>query len=127
MKTVFINIPEQDKKAGVENICRKLGISVRKLASDDAEKTLISIISGGRYELNAAPASVMQNAVKEYNIPEVIIFQGFEDDSLQEFLKAYKDTGLAKIPLKAVVTPYNIAWKLKDLSEHLIEESGAVK
>ena len=129
MKTLFINIPDAGKRAGVENICRKIGADIRRLGSEDADRTLISIVSGGKYDLGLQAPEKKDNsifgAVKSgaADLPEFIIFQGFDDDSLQEYLKAYRETGLEKIPLKAVLTPYNMSWTLKELIEQLKEES----
>lgn len=122
MKTLIINIPDPNKKAGLENLCKKLGINIRIVKDDDADKTLISIISGGKYELNGfSKPQVNPGAAKK--LPEFMIFQEFEEDALQEFLQNYRATGLERIPLKAVVTPYNISWTLYDLVEHLKEEN----
>ena len=129
MKTLFINIPDAGKRAGVENICRKIGADIRRLGSEDADRTLISIVSGGKYDLGLQAPEKKDNsilgAVKNdaADLPEFIIFQGFDDDALQEYLKAYRETGLEKIPLKAVLTPYNMSWTLKELIEQLKEES----
>ena len=129
MKTLFINIPDAGKRAGVENICRKIGADIRRLGSEDADRTLISIVSGGKYDLGLQAPEKKDNsifgAVKSgaADLPEFIIFKGFDDDSLQEYLKAYRETGLEKIPLKAVLTPYNMSWTLKELIEQLKEES----
>ena len=127
MKTLFINIPDTGKRAGVENICRRIGADIRRLGAEDADRTLISIVSGGKYDLNIQmPGKKDSSIIGNENateLPEFIIFQGFDDDSLQEYLKAYRETGLDKIPLKAVLTPYNMSWTLRELIKQLKEES----
>ena len=62
-----------------------------------------------------------------YTMPELIIFSGFDENSLNEFLKAYKAKGIEKVQLKAVITPYNLNWTLYDLIEHLKEEAMGVR
>ena len=97
---------------------------MKNIASRDAGKTVMSLVLGIE-----APASksVSEKIPTMYSMPEVLIFSEFDDDSLQEFLREYKAGGLEKIPLKAVVTPYNISWTLYQLIEHLKEESRQEK
>lgn len=129
MKTLFINIPDTGKRAGVENVCRRIGADIRCLKAEDADNTLLSIVSGGKYNLGIQTPEKKEKSILEHGkvkyaeLPELIIFQGFDDDSLQEYLKAYRETDLEKIPLKAVLTPYNMSWTLNELIEQLKEES----
>ena len=125
MKTLIVNIPDTNKKAGLDALCKKLGINVRVVNDGDADKTLISIISGGKYELNGFGGTNLKSGDSR-KLSEFIVFQGFEEDALQDFLRKYKETGLERIPLKAIVTPYNISWTLYDLVEHLKEESKRI-
>lgn len=59
-----------------------------------------------------------------YNMPDVMIFRGFDETELKSFLSEYKNAGIEKVALKAMVTPYNVVWTLYYLIEHLKEEAG---
>lgn len=116
MKTIFANIPDISKKEKLEKLCKELGINVRAIDPYDGERTLLSVVSGGKYELKET------KSITTHKLPEIIVFQGFGDEELQEFLKVYREKGLEKIPLKAIVTPYNLTWTLNELGKHLEDE-----
>ena len=80
--------------------------------------------TGKNIKINNNQVESAAKAPALYNMPELMIFNGFDSQTLDGFLNMYKMTGLPKIPLKAVVTPYNIKWTLYELIEHLKEESG---
>ena len=58
-----------------------------------------------------------------YELPELIIFSGFEETEVRTFLNEYKQWGIEKVSLKCMVTPFNLTWSLYDLVEHLKEEN----
>ncbi len=110
---IIIHIPEKEKKLKVEKICRSLKQPIIQVTTADAGRTLISILSGKKEN---APAWPM------YQLPELIIFAGLPDRLLDRFLAEFKAAGISNIPLKAVVTQYNIGWTLKDLAAELQKE-----
>ena len=128
MKTIYYNVLSEEKKGGLSQICQRLGIELVPIGSDCLNIRLIDLIARRFGELNSKmgnkeKANGAVQAPLLYNLPEFIIFNGFDDSSLEEFLTAYKFTGLPRVQLKAVVTPYNITWTLYELLEHLKEES----
>ena len=54
--------------------------------------------------------------------PAVIMFRGFDRDSLDPVLLAIRQAGLSHQPLKAMVTPTNWNWRLGDLYSELQQE-----
>ena len=54
--------------------------------------------------------------------PAVIMFRGFDRDSLDPVLLAIRNAGLTHQPLKAMVTPTNWNWRLGDLYSELQQE-----
>ena len=132
MSTIFINIPNEEKKNGISLICQRLGIEVRVIGNEYLNVCLGDIIIalsvenkvGKTVKIKKTPSDNTVNAPTLYNMPEIMIFNGFDSQALDGFLNMYKISGLSKIPLKAIVTPYNIKWTLYELIEHLKEESG---
>ena len=120
MKTIYLNIPDSFKKSGIINICQKLGIEKKDINNSDINKTILNIVSGKDVPQNVRSG---KKAPQMYCLPELMIFNEFDDESLEEFLKEYKASGLEKVVLKAMVTPFNIIWSLYELAEHLKEES----
>ena len=64
-------------------------------------------------------------------MPEIVIFSGVPNKSLDEFMLSYKNVGVPPISLKAVTTPKNINWTLyqliKELSSERTQMEGTVK
>ena len=118
MKTIFIHIIDQGKLNSIKELCTKLGIQIESIGNKDLGRSILSIISGDE----KLPAKI--DIPPMYNMPEVMIFQGFDEPELKSFLTEYKSAGIEKVTLKAMVTPYNIVWTLYNLIEHLKEENA---
>lgn len=56
---------------------------------------------------------------------QAMVMYGFTQKRLDEFLKSMRRAGLPVIPLKAVVTPYNVSWTFRALYEELEREEEA--
>lgn len=136
MKTIYINVLDEKKKNDILLVCQRLGVKVESVGSESLNKTLLSIFASMNNNdseklktnaLNNIGAFTLQSSKKApalYNLPEFMIFNGFTDEVLDEFLHAYRAAGIPKIQLKAVVTPFNIGWTLYELIEHLKEEAN---
>ena len=118
MKTIFIHITDTNKLNSIKDLCSKMGIKIESIGNKDLRRSILSIISGDE-KLNAKI-----NIPPMYNMPEVMIFRGFDESELKGFLSEYKNAGIEKVALKAMVTPYNVVWTLYYLIEHLKEEAG---
>ena len=53
---------------------------------------------------------------------EMMVFSGIDSGSLDEFLERYRAALIPVIPLKAVLTPYNIQWDAQQLYRELEKE-----
>ena len=123
-----MHIPEKAKKSAIENLCKRTDVRIKEINTHDGDKTLMSIISGGEYDLKGFGVTEKNAAntvplSKNGTLPELMIFQGFGEEELKQFLNSYKQEGIERITLKAVVTPYNITWTVNDLVDHLKAES----
>jgi len=119
---IFLHTSDQEKRKSIVALCKFLDIEVINIGYNDLNRTLGDLIEG-----KGASGSVISEGKDDvapalYQFPELIIFSGFDNDSLDEFLKCYRDQKIEKISLKAMVTPYNIAWSIYRLTEHLKEE-----
>lgn len=134
MKTIFIHIIDPVKYNSIIELCSKLDIKTESVTNRDLERTVLDIISQDNIKVNKGikPANGMflskDNTASlsiplMYNMPEVMIFKGFDETELKSFLTEYKSAGIEKVTLKAMVTPYNIVWTLYDLIVHLKEEN----
>ena len=124
MKTVYAHINNTNKLDSIKGLCAKLNIRIESVGNNDLDRPILNIVSGDE-KLNVSPGiSTTSNIPPMYNMPEVLIFQGFDEPELKYFLSEYKSAGIEKVALKAMVTPYNLVWTLYDLIEHLKEENA---
>lgn len=122
---IMYKINEPSKEKQVVNLCRKLGLKIRKLKDSDAKITVGTLTGNGK--INVSPNSQMLNTANQnvptgYSLPELIVFSGLKDNKLDEFLAEYKKMGIAPIGLKAVVTIHNVNWTMYELAEELVRE-----
>ena len=54
---------------------------------------------------------------------EMLLMAGFRDDQVDALLRGLRETGLAPIPLKAVLTPFNAMWDSVRLRRELTREA----
>ena len=57
---------------------------------------------------------------------EILVFVAFSEEKLDLFLRAYRQAGIAPIPLKAVLTPHNCSWSVYELTQELMREHIAM-
>ena len=51
-----------------------------------------------------------------------LLFNGFDNQMLGDFLTEYRKAGIEKINLKATITPYNLSWNSLQLRDELNRE-----
>ena len=124
MKTVFAHINNTNKLDSIKELCAKLKIRIEPVGNKDLGRPILNIVSGDDKLNVSSGISTGSNIPPMYNMPEVLIFQGFDESELKSFLSEYKSAGIEKVALKAMVTPFNIVWTLYDLIEHLKEENA---
>lgn len=127
METLYIHTNNKEKLSAIEKLCESLKITVKEIRNSDLNRTVLDIVASVPIMFNNMTninGGTVSKVPPLFLMPEVILFNGFNDESLQGFLAAYRKAGIEKVALKAVVTPYNITWTLYDLIEHLKEESA---
>ena len=135
MKTIFARIIYTEKFNSIKYLCTKLDIKLEPVGNNDLGRSVLDIISEGDTSLSKGTKPMggvllsMDNAASVnipliYNMPEVMIFKGFDETELKYFLNEYKKADIEMVALKAMVTPYNVVWTLYYLIEHLKEEAN---
>lgn len=115
------------KSTAVGQICEKLGWTAYEPDRKRYGETLGSLLgmpAGGGPAKNSQPRTIL--AAAEFPA-EMIVFCGIDGAELDMFLKEYKKTGIEPIPLKAMLTPYNIGWTAEKLFGELLEEHRRMK
>lgn len=118
---ILYYISDIKKEKQVKELCRRMQIPTRSLKSTDLNME-IGMLTG----IEGTTEKEHTKAPEGYPLPEVLIFSGFPDELLDNFLSAYKEAGIAPIGLKAVVTVHNRAWTLYELTVELMKERMAM-
>ena len=118
MEQVLVYTSDKEKARKIEALCTSLGVGFRLLTLGDMRFSVASVVSGDyKLPLGAAPPL---SAL--YVQPELMLFNGLKDRTLNAFLKKYRQENISPIPLKAVVTPFNCSWTLTELTGQLQRE-----
>ena len=100
---------KRDKREKLQKICDDLGITLMYISSEYYEQQLGAL---------AAIKGFKKKPIKSKELPfisEMIVLSGLNSQELDNFLKAYKKSGMPQIPLRAVLTPDNVFWTPKQL------------
>lgn len=116
----YLNDAKKEKQ--ILKLCSQQGIQTRKIKEKDVNVPLSTLagISG------VVSMTRAEKAPKDYEIPELLIFVGMSDGTLDEFLAEYRKQGIEPISLKATVTPHNISWSVYQLTVELIRERASI-
>ena len=110
----FAMAPE--KHAFLSGVCKRLGIRLVQVPVRDYGQKLGTL----------AGISGFPREGKVYAGPqlsaEMLVFSGMNSDQVDAFLEAYREGGLPRVNLKAVVTPSNIFWTPGQLFLELMNE-----
>lgn len=112
-------LPKTKEKA-VQEICKKQNVRYKAVARNLYHQPLGFL---------AGIAGIKKNAVVYEGdglAEEMLLFCGFTSEALDEFLAAYKETGMNPVALKAIVTPHNIFWDSVQLFEELQKERHSI-
>lgn len=118
MERILFYTTSKEKAGQVKALCEKLKIDFRRLTPGDIQQSVSAVVSGD-YKLplgKSAPLPAL------YVQPELMLFSGLKDKTLDRFLAEYRQAGIAPTDLKAVVTPFNCTWTLYQLTEQLLRE-----
>lgn len=111
-KILCYNVDESTV-ALLENLASRLKISVISVPIEDFGKPIALVASGVSSDRNPLMCST---------IPEgMAVFVSVPDTMLDVLLSAMREKGI-KIPLKAVLTPYNAVWDANTLYRELARE-----
>ena len=117
MEQILLYTTDNMKAQKIEALCSSLGVGFRRLTVGDLRFSVASVVSGDyKLPLGAAPLPSL------YVQPELMLFSGLKDRTLNAFLKRYRQEKITPIPLKAVVTPFNCSWTLVQLTMQLQRE-----
>lgn len=114
---LLIHINNSQKKEQIQNLAKRLNQEIRTFSAAEYDLTLASLLKGDKPKSKPKLPPL-------YVMPDIIIFSGLRDMELDKFLDEYKKADIAPTPLKAVVTPYNLNFKIGELTEHLKAEAA---
>ena len=122
---VMYYVQDENKRIQLEVLCMGMALQSKQLKASDLNEQ-VGVLAG----MKGVKTSEMQAAERVpaiFCMPEVIIFSGVSNKTLDEFLLSYKNLGLAPIKLKAVTTPKNVEWTLYHMISELAEECGQIE
>lgn len=118
---LMINFRDKDREEKISDIIRRKGIDVRR-------------VDRAMYDQKVAAMCGLDEFFDEtaiYEGPEfdreMMIFAQLKEGKLDEILAEMKNRGIAKVDLKAIATPYNITWTIRQLYSELTKEHKAVQ
>ncbi len=115
-KTILLYNLKNDKGVQIRRICSPLHISCR-----DVEPSEYMELIGALAGMPGFPCR--QQSVSPVTFSEeMMIFCGFSNDDIYQFLAQYKAAGITPVWLKASLTPNNIQWNSIELHKELSEE-----
>lgn len=126
---ILYYVQDEKKKIELEVIGMSMSIATKQLKPSDLN-TQVGKLAGLK---NITPLDLTQIEKPPviFCMPEIIIFSGILNKSLDEFLLSYKNIGIPPTKLKAVTTPKNINWTLyqliRELSSERTQIEGTVK
>lgn len=123
---VLYFIADSRKEKQITKLCRKLGIRLKGLKPEDSNTEIGALAGITRTDAGSAPVRSHASAPVGYVLPELLIFSGLSDESLDVFLAEYKKAGIEPVGLKAIVTPHNLTWTVYELTAELVRERTAM-
>ena len=108
----------EETTVALRRFAKRFGAEVRSIAPASYSLPIAAIVGG----LEGTPTALASE------LPEpMLIFANFPETLLDVFLDALRASDLPKVPLKAVVTPTNAAWRVDELYRELCRERAAVR
>lgn len=113
-KTILLFHVEKGKSDKIKTMCHRLGIRTITVPKTRYHHALGTLLNIGNFPVQESPA-------EEFTM-EMMVFSGLTSEELDLFLEAYRESGIAPIPLKAIVTPTNVFWSAVRLYRELTKE-----
>lgn len=110
-------LPERDRVA-LARFAKRYGVAVKDVKPASYALPIAAVVSGLNGELSAPVTELPEPMLVFANFPEVM---------LDVFLDALRASDLRRVPLKAVVTATNAAWRADELYRELCRERAAVR
>lgn len=111
---LLYNLP--GPKAGpLRTLCARQGVRAVEVSPADQGKSIGALL-GLPLPARPGPGTVPG---------ELLVLSGFTAQALDAFLDGFGPAGVGPIPLKAVVTPHNLAWTGVELYLELLKERRA--
>ena len=107
---------KKEKRLTVCTVAKKLGINVTDVARKDYGQKIGAIAGIQGFSKDRTTYTGPDFVV------EMIVFSGLNPPQMDTFLAEYKATGEQPVPLKAIITPYNISWTADALFRELMKE-----
>lgn len=109
------------KEKLIRQCCRSAGVDYRSMVPSDHTKSLGSLAG-----IDGIPPKAAAALDGEKIQSEMLVFSGFDQVALEEFLDLYRTMGIEKIDYKAMLTMHNIFWTPQSLYQELKKEHAAM-
>ena len=116
MQTVYLYNLHNPKGVSIRRLCGAMGIPVVEVSSQEYLQPIGAL--AGLPGFFRTPQRLEGVAFSD----EMMLFQDFDDTALSRFHTRYREAGIAKVDLKAGLTPHNIFWNSLQLHDELMEE-----
>ena len=111
------NYPE-DAAGKLRYLCMRQGITWRAVLPSEDTLPLRRLKAD-------APASEAEDGAHAFAVP-VMLFAGFTMRDMDRFSAAYKESGLPRVALRAMMTPTNSMWTVLQLYQELQKEHASL-
>lgn len=124
MRKIYLYTQDRGKALQISAIAMSQKIGFEQLSPKNLGQTVGSIAGTPKSAVkNTADSGVKGPIPLFYNMPEVLLMDGLAGPDLDAFLSAVNFTLSQPIKIKSVITPYNAAWTLYELIEHVKKEA----
>ncbi len=122
---ILYYVQDEKKKIQMEVIGMSMSIEMKPLKPSDLNTQIGKLV--GLKNITPLDWTQTEKPPAIFGMPEIIIFSGIQNKSLDEFLLSYKNVGIPPVHLKAVTTPKNINWTLYQLIKELYSERAQLE
>ena len=125
-KKVLLFHVSGEKASQIKELCNKMQITVVPVKDSMWGQSLGSL-AGIKGIAQSSPGSSAVPLSLAGASMEMMVFSGIPSNELDAFLANYREAGIPMIPLKAIITPYNIFWNAAQLYQELQKEHSQLQ
>lgn len=114
---LYFSAGNREKEKELQKLSEMLGIGFIPVSAMQAGQQIGFLLGLKGFFEKKLPPFAMPPAVPE----EMLVISGMTGERMDSFLAMLRGSSLS-VPLKAVVTPYNVGWSLADLGRELCAE-----